>query len=69
MISLSDVILELIDVETDEKTWHFRLETPDFGAAALNAFRLAADQPAYTGTGVSIATLGGFQENVKVTQD
>eukprot|EP00936_MAST-01D_sp_MAST-1D-sp1_P001255 g1255.t1 len=53
----------------DEKTWHFRLETPDFGAAALNAFRLAADQPAYTGTGVSIATLGGFQENVKVTQD
>ena len=62
-------ILELIDVETDEKTWHFRLETPEFGAAALNAFRLAAGKSAYAGTGVSIADQGGFQENVKVTQD
>ena len=44
-ITHPDDILELIDIETDEKTWHFRLETPDFGAAALNAFRLAAGQP------------------------
>eukprot|EP00937_MAST-01D_sp_MAST-1D-sp2_P007584 g7584.t1 len=62
-------ILELVDVATDEKVWHFRFESPDFGSAAFRAIRAAAGMQelvAGMDRGVSIAASGGFKENVKV---
>lgn len=61
-------VLELIDVETDEKVWHFRLETPEHGSALFRALRTAAgmqDLVAGRDRGVSISATGGFAANVK----